>query len=62
MLKEKESEYAEEFAHPYKAAARGFVDAVIEPSQTRIKLIKAFAMLKSKDVYLPYKKHGNIPL
>lgn len=62
MLKTKEAQYAEEFAHPYKAAARGFVDAVIEPSETRIKLIKGFAMLKDKSVSLPLKKHGNIPL
>ncbi len=62
VLKEKELQYADEFAHPYKAAARGFVDGVIEPSQTRIKLIKGFAMLKDKDVTLPIKKHGNIPL
>ena len=62
MLKQKEDQYAKEFAHPYKAAARGFVDAVIEPSETRIKLIKAFSMLKNKAVKLPAKKHGNIPL
>ncbi|MCB0666460.1 MAG: acyl-CoA carboxylase subunit beta [Saprospiraceae bacterium] len=62
MLKEKESIYAEKFAHPYKAAARGFVDEVIIPSQSRKKLIKAFAMLENKVRKLPRKKHGNIPL
>lgn len=61
-LLEKEAEYAEEFAHPYRAAARGFVDEVIMPSTTRIKLIKAFSMLKYKKVTPINKKHGNIPL
>lgn len=59
---EKEMEYAEKFANPYHAAARGFIDEVIEPSETRIKLIKAFASLVNKVDNLPRKKHGNIPL
>ncbi len=61
-LAEKEVEYAEKFAHPYRAAARGFIDEVIEPRATRRKLIKAFAMLSNKQLKLPEKKHGNIPL
>lgn len=61
-LAEKEAEYAELFAHPYNAAAHGFVDEVIEPSTTRKKLIRAFDMLKNKVAHLPKKKHGNIPL
>ncbi len=61
-LKEKELEYADKFANPYQAAARGFIDEVIEPSLTRIKLIKAFQMLENKVAVLPKKKHGNIPL
>jgi propionyl-CoA carboxylase beta chain len=61
-LKEKEMEYAELFANPYNAAARGYVDEVIVPSETRAKLIQAFAMLKNKVAVLPRKKHGNIPL
>jgi len=61
-LAEKEAEYAEKFAHPYRAAARGFVDEVIFPRETRRKLIKAFAMLENKVDVLPKKKHGNIPL
>ncbi len=61
-LKEKEDEYAEMFAHPYNAAARGYVDEVIKPHQTREKLIRAFDMLKTKVAHLPKKKHGNIPL
>ncbi len=59
---EKEKEYAEAFAHPYRAAARGYVDEVIEPSQTRQKLIRAFAMLENKVAHNPKRKHGNIPL
>ncbi|MGY3053155.1 propionyl-CoA carboxylase beta chain [Pedobacter sp. UYEF25] len=59
---EKEKLYSEIFANPYRAAERGFVDEVIEPSQTRAKLIKAFKMLENKVVNNPKKKHGNIPL
>jgi len=61
-LKEKEAEYAEMFANPYNAAARGYVDEVIRPDQTREKLIKAFKMLENKVDVLPKKKHGNIPM
>lgn len=60
--KEKEHEYAELFANPYEAAARGYVDEVITPDKTRIKLIRAFKMLENKAERLPRKKHGNIPL
>ena len=58
----KEKEYADIFANPYRAAERGFIDDVIQPEQTRVKLIKAFAMLENKVSTLPKKKHGNIPL
>lgn len=61
-LLEKEAEYGEKFATPYLAAERGFIDEVIEPRETRKKLIKAFAMLENKVVKRPRKKHGNIPL
>ncbi|KAB5487013.1 acyl-CoA carboxylase subunit beta [Flagellimonas hadalis] len=61
-LKEKETEYAEKFANPYRAAERGFIDEVILPKETRRKLLKAFAMLEKKEVQAPWKKHGNIPL
>ena len=61
-LAEKEREYAEAFANPYRAAARGFIDEVILPRETRRKLIKAFAMLEHKAVARPKRKHGNIPL
>ncbi len=59
---EKEKLYSDIFANPYRAAERGFVDEVIEPAQTRVKLIKAFKMLENKVVNNPRKKHGNIPL
>ncbi|NQZ77573.1 MAG: acyl-CoA carboxylase subunit beta [Ekhidna sp.] len=62
MHQEKINEYTEKFANPYIAAARGFVDEVIKPSETRSKLIDAFAMLENKVDKLPRKKHGNIPL
>lgn len=61
-LLEKEKEYADTFANPYRAAARGFIDEVIHPRETRRKLIKAFAMLENKAVARPKKKHSNIPL
>ncbi len=61
-LQEKIEEFTNKFADPYRAAYRGFVDEVIIPSETRIKLIKAFAMLQNKVAKLPKKKHGNIPL
>ncbi|MDO5637906.1 MAG: acyl-CoA carboxylase subunit beta [Myroides sp.] len=61
-LAEKEAEYAEKFANPYRAAQRGFIDEVIFPQDTRRKLIKAFKMLENKEVATPNRKHGNIPL
>ena len=60
--KEMEQLYSDKFANPYRAAERGFVDEVIEPSETRSKLIHAFKMLENKVVNMPKKKHGNIPL
>ena len=61
-LSEKEQEYLEVFANPYRAAERGYIDEVILPADTREKLIRAFSMLKNKARTLPKKKHGNIPL
>lgn len=55
-------EYREEFAHPYIAAARGYIDDVIEPQETRPRLISALEMLQNKRQNNPPKKHGNIPL
>ncbi len=60
--KEKEAEYADNFANPYGAAKRGFIDEVILPKNTRRKLIKAYVMLEGKRVDRPKRKHGNIPL
>jgi propionyl-CoA carboxylase beta chain len=60
--KEKEKEYSDLFANPYRAAARGFVDEVILPEETRARLIQAFEMLQNKVKNNPKKKHGNIPL
>jgi acetyl-CoA carboxylase carboxyltransferase component len=55
-------EYEERFANPYIAADRGYVDDVIEPAETRIRLIQALRMLKTKREAVPPRKHGNIPL
>jgi propionyl-CoA carboxylase beta chain len=59
---ELEEKYNEEFAHPYKAAARGFIDDVILPSETRQKLIHAFELCQNKVDSVPKKKHDNLPL
>jgi propionyl-CoA carboxylase beta chain len=61
-LAEKVQEYTDKFANPYTVAARGFVDEVILPENTRIKLIRGFKMLENKAASMPRKKHGNIPL
>jgi propionyl-CoA carboxylase beta chain len=55
-------DYAEKFANPFIAAERGYVDDVIEPDQTRPRLIQALEMLRTKRETLPPRKHGNIPL
>jgi len=62
MQKKKIAEFEEKFANPYTAAERGYVDDVIEPSQTRYKLITGLEMLRNKVDQNPKKKHGNIPL
>jgi len=54
--------YRDQFANPYMAAARGYIDDVIEPAQTRPRLIEALQMLQNKRDANPPKKHGNIPL
>ncbi|TVR32879.1 MAG: acyl-CoA carboxylase subunit beta [Balneolaceae bacterium] len=59
---ELEEEYNQEFAHPYKAAARGFIDDVILPSETRQKLIHAFELCQNKVDSVPKRKHDNLPL
>ena len=55
-------DYTERFANPYVAAERGFIDDVIDPADTRMKVIAGLEMLKSKREELPHRKHGNIPL
>jgi len=59
---EKVEEFRERFANPYVAAERGYVDAVIKPSETRKRLCAALEMLQGKRESMPKKKHGNIPL
>lgn len=59
---EKEEEYNKLFANPYNAAKYGYIDDVIEPRNTRFRIIRALAQLQSKKLSLPEKKHGNIPL
>ena len=56
------AEYEERFANPYIAAARGYVDEVILPSETRVRIVGALSMLENKRQSVPPKKHGNIPL
>ncbi len=60
--KGKVAEFEDKFANPYVAAEKGFIDEVIEPSQTRPKLIRALSLLQNKRDTNPPKKHGNIPL
>jgi acetyl-CoA carboxylase carboxyltransferase component len=55
-------EYTEKFANPYQAAERGYVDDVIDPAETRRKVIAGFDLLRSKREELPKRKHGNVPL
>ena len=55
-------DYRDTFANPYVAAARGYIDDIIEPHETRPRLIEALQMLQNKRDTNPPKKHGNIPL
>jgi propionyl-CoA carboxylase beta chain len=56
------AEYQEKFASPYKAAELGYVDEIIEPEETRPKIVRALETLKTKVDANPWRKHGNIPL
>ncbi|MDX6261351.1 MAG: propionyl-CoA carboxylase beta chain, partial [Kribbellaceae bacterium] len=56
------TEYEDHLANPYIAAERGYIDAVIKPSETRAEIIRALRLLRTKRDTLPPKKHGNIPL
>ena len=60
--KQKIDEFRERFANPFVAAERGFIDDVIEPHETRPRVIRALKMLATKVDTMPRKKHGNIPL
>ena len=62
FIKEKEEEYNKLFANPYQAAKYGYIDDVIEPRNTRFRVIRALQMLATKKEVNPPKKHGNIPL
>uniref|UniRef100_UPI00235249B0 carboxyl transferase domain-containing protein n=1 Tax=Oceanicaulis alexandrii TaxID=153233 RepID=UPI00235249B0 len=55
-------EYEDRFANPFVAASRGFLDDVIQPHNTRHRLIKALRTLRNKELTNPWKKHDNIPL
>jgi acetyl-CoA carboxylase carboxyltransferase component len=62
FITEKELEYKEKFANPYQAASYGYIDDVIEPRNTRFRVIRAFEALQTKKVVNPPRKHSNIPL
>ena len=62
FIKEKEDEYTKLFANPYNAAKYGYIDDVIEPRNTRFRIIRALTQLENKKLTNPAKKHGNIPL
>jgi acetyl-CoA carboxylase carboxyltransferase component len=57
-----EEEYRKKFANPYVAAHKGYIDDVIEPRNTRFRIIRAFQSLATKKVINPPKKHSNLPL
>ena len=59
---QKELEYKEKFANPYEAAAYGYIDDIIEPRNTRFRVIRAFEALQTKKVLNPPRKHSNMPL
>jgi propionyl-CoA carboxylase beta chain len=61
-LAAKEAEYKAKFANPFVAGARGFIDDVIMPNETRKRVCRSLAMLRGKDIKNPWRKHGNIPL
>ncbi len=62
FLVEKEKEYQNTVANPYVAAQRGYIDDIIEPARTRVRIIRALELLQNKRDTNPMKKHGNIPL
>ena len=62
ILLNSREKYRDEIANPYVADERGFIDEVIDPAESRIKLIRAFEALETKYIDNPARKHGNIPL
>jgi acetyl-CoA carboxylase carboxyltransferase component len=56
------ADYTERYANPYAAAERGYVDDVIDPAETRAKLVAGMELLRTKREELPHRKHGNVPL
>jgi propionyl-CoA carboxylase beta chain len=62
LRQEKIEEFRERFANPFVAAEKGYIDAIIEPSETRFRIINALRALENKRDTNPRKKHGNIPL
>jgi acetyl-CoA carboxylase carboxyltransferase component len=62
FIQQEEEEYREKFANPYEAARYGYIDDVIEPRNTRFRVIRALQTLATKKDTNPPKKHGNIPL
>jgi propionyl-CoA carboxylase beta chain len=61
-LARSEAEYKAKFANPFVAGARGFIDDVIMPHETRKRICRSLAMLRKQDIQNPWRKHGNIPL
>eukprot|EP00657_Telonema_sp_P-1_P002256 TRINITY_DN15316_c0_g1_i2.p1 TRINITY_DN15316_c0_g1~~TRINITY_DN15316_c0_g1_i2.p1 ORF type:complete len:101 (+),score=35.43 TRINITY_DN15316_c0_g1_i2:248-550(+) len=62
QMKERVKEYEAEFCTPKSAAVKGFIDAVIDPTETRKRICEDLERLSRKDVKNPWRKHGNIPL
>jgi propionyl-CoA carboxylase beta chain len=62
LIQEREREYQEQFANPFRVGSRGHIDDVIMPHNTRFRICRALRMLKGKQQENPWKKHGNIPL
>jgi acetyl-CoA carboxylase carboxyltransferase component len=62
FIAEKEKEYRNKFANPYEAARYGYIDDVIEPRNTRFRIIRALQAISTKKDTLPAKKHNNMPL
>jgi len=62
LAEAKKAEYNELFCNPYQAAQKGYIEDVIEPRNTRFRVIRAFEMLEGKRLEMPAKKHDNLPL